>query len=330
MADLSTIIQKWRTTEAVNVPKDGVNINNASVNEYSTLANAIRDIKGVLKSESQNLGWDPGCSVTNANLPLDDGAVQSTNLRFIYANANSIIIKPFFSKWMRGVEGQRFILTVRQNGDTPSESPKYAYYTGYVSATKARYNSGDANSCLVYVTGLYRWTREVETDVLTRVSVDEISSADITKINDGNSEDPPVTTTSWDVHLDFSSYAPMQNLGYTSQFAPQGGSQWPQIGSIDSNPPFIDPCPLPARFQKGHMLTKQVGKGTAVFPYPEIDTNYSVTLTPTSFSDSSTDSAAFITKNVKKSKSFFTVEFGGTLPDSDDTINWDWEITRNY
>lgn len=328
MADTVTNARSWRTTGAQNNPKDGSKINPASPasGAYASLGNAIRDIKSVIREESLNLGWDPSASLAN-----NDGT------RFIQAVADSpykpnqlLLPKTWYGQWMRGVEGQQFILRVGQNAAAIESAQVYNYYTGFVCATRAVMSGTDAGGSYVYFTGLRKWVLPTVTDGIHRglapVAVDDITDEDYGFIGTAGS---PGTNT--DIFLDFSAYAPMQNLAYASStFRLQAATPL----ALDSNPTSAEACPVPRRTQYGRIRIDKVGKREvcAIFPYPEKDTEYTVTVTPQGVNEPGLlcVSGSFIVREVIKSNSFCIIRFDEAI-DSDRSSNWiefDWEITR--
>ena len=324
MADTTTSILDWKTTATDNTPANSSNVNSSASGEYNGLANAIRDVKGVIRAESLNLGWDPSASISNKGT------------RFISMSAGSptkITIKPWYGKWMRGVEGQQFVLAIRTNDTTANAdaAPVYSYYTGYVASTQTLYSSSNPAGSDVYVTGLRKWATEnpgQDSGGLTVTAVDAISGTDIGLIGSDSSS----SGTTEEVYLDFSAYPPMQNLGYASDTFRKPNVAAKSTISKNNNPNYIEQSPVPRRSQCGKIRISGGQTACAVFPYPEVDTNYALTVTPT-WVGTGTDTpavGAFLVESVKKSKSFVSITFAASAGSSSYYIEYDWEITRNY
>lgn len=329
MADTITTLNTWRSNVAKNQPKDGEKINPASPNtnagQYASLGNAIRDIKGAIREESLNLAWDPSSSWGNNKGTRYVAGVYNT-VGSVYYN-NTLLLSTWYGKWMRGVEGQQFVLSVGQESTSSVAAQNYNYYTGFVSATRAAYSADNstASGSYVYVTGLRKWQAATSVNSIGLVSeaVDDISQADYAKIGHGS------LGSYVDVFLDFSAYAPMQNLAYAaSNFRLQAVTDPPT--STDSNPNSVQECPIPRTAQYGRIrAAKSDSEFCAIFPYPEVDTNYSIDITPQSSTGTAQTASSYIVKKVVKSKSFCVIQFEN-FTSSGSTIEFDWEIRRNY
>ena len=231
-----------------------------------------------------------------------------------------------------------FFLRVRTNKTTPAT---YSYYTGYVSSIKSQYASdGDSEDTYITCSGILHWT-ESTTDpkFLTQDERVAFLTADVTGLNQVNP-----THTDWrEATLDFSAYPPTTNGAYLlNRNNTQEGLRYSTTrGYNESAIRLGEKSSLPRRRQTGSLLlTKSKNKLTAVFAYPEIDTNYTVKLTPrkeTLVSATAIDSSNystykdyFVVTSVKKSNSFFTVEFGVGSGSAENKVSWDWEIARSY
>ena len=334
MADTTTSIVDWRTVTADNLPIDSHSINSSSAGRYTSLADAFRDVKGVIRAESTNLAWDPSASISNIN-------ATNAGTRFIsMSSGEKITVKLQFGKWMRGVEGQQFVLTIRSNAASTTASPTYTYYTGYVASARNQYTGSNLpNLCDIYITGLRKWATESsgsDSTGLTVSSVNTVDSGDVDKVGT-SSEDPTTGGRTTDVSLDFSAYPPMQNLGYAGALFRTDLTVtlgWgPGVISDESNPQFLEQSAVPRKTQCGKIRMVGAEKTTcAIFPYPEVNENYSLTVTPITGTDnaSSAPVGAFIVESIKKSKSFVSITFQSAAGTGTDYIDYDWEITRNY
>ena len=135
--------------------------------------------------------------------------------------------------------------------------------------------------------------------------------------------------------MDFSAYAPMQNLGYASTTFRYKNTGDDLQTSTDSNPNSIQPCPVPRRSQCGtirlrNSIAKDKREVCAVFPYPEVDTNYSISITPVNDSGHTSGVKAYIVEEVIKSKSFCVIRMAGNITGTNAWTDFDWEIRRNY
>ena len=372
MADLITTIIDWRTNDADNKPGNADEIDGTTTpgSDYVGVGNAIRDTKGVIRSESLNLGWDPASSIT-----INPSNIANVTISTVLSTSSEDADKATLSisyqagSWKRCTEGQTFVLRI-QTGTSPVN---YAYYTGYISAIRNMYDGSKVPQlCQISCSGMYRWTEDSSNAAfLVREAAVVFTNDDLDKLGD--------STDTNNVTLDFSAYPPTQNQLYTkpSLLVNRNTGFIESLSSQNSASDYrvFEQSTLPRRRQCGQLLMSKttwgvntvlsgnlivgsVGKWgdavsedpeitgyqnplTAVFPYPEPDTDYVVSITPTFHNltyggDQDKFAGCFTIKSVKKSRSFFTVEFVNTpadttLPIQDGkSIQFDWEISRSY
>ena len=352
MAELTTTIRDWKTTEASNKPQDAVEIDGTDNpgTDYAGLGNVIRDTKRVVRSESLDLGWDPASTIEKK---AEDTSSQVAILTETSADRSKALLKvsPKLAKWKRCVEGQMFKLSVRQEVYTTTPAT-YRYYTGYISSIKSVFSGPtgtDQPGAYTYLlcTGMHMWTEDsTDAGYLVKTGVVEFQAADLTGMSQPAYNDSGFREAT----LEFSAYPPTQNGAYqinrgTLGNAANDNRKWLTTrGLNESALRNGERSALPRRRQTGYLQADNSTANfanvlTATFPYPEPDTNYTVSLVPVlaSTTINSTNYATFkdffTVLSIKKSTGFFTVEFGITatsLSASQNIVSWQWEIARSY
>jgi len=295
MAEYSSSITDWTTVKASNVPADANNMNSTSANQYAGLANYFRDVKGVVRAESLNLGFDPSTTWKNSSdgefLDKNGSDTTSFKVKGVNLGANLDIN-----------EGQMFFLEIYNGGS-------YIYYSGYVLALEL-----SGSDTIVYVSGLTRWQETSSSQDHSGLSnlepADAFTSTDRDKLDDQFNS------------ISFSAYSPSQNLGWYLAAADSGNNQAATLS------------PVPGNMQSGTFRVTYDSQQVAVsFPHQEPDEQYSVSLTPVGYGGSPS-ATSYRVSEITKGRSLFVIDFAGkpnaATGGTSEYVDWDWEIHRDY